>query len=394
MPKGVEPSKGVESPERGEHHPIQIFKAGTHTAMSGVTLAFSEADLTAMVDAYDQSLHEAPIVVGHPKHDAPAYGWVKSLARVGDVLLANPTQVDPAFAEMVGAGRFKKVSASFYAPGAPNNPVPETYYLRHVGFLGARPPAVKGLRDAQFADTEEGVLTLEFGDWADTVNAGMWRRLRDFFIDQFGLEKADVVIPDYSVQTLEAEANKPEPDRAEAAPFPAYSEVEMPGTETHGPTPAELAARESALAAQETALNAREQALKDAETQARRKSISDFAERLEAEGRLLPRHRAGLVEFMAAQTDDAVLEFGEGEAAFKGASLEWLKGFLADLPVQVDYAERARGGATEPPARFAAPEHHQVDQGRMALHTKALAYQEAHPGTSYADAVLTISNGA
>ncbi len=49
-------------------------------------------------------------------------------------LSATPRQVDPAFAEMVEAGRFKKISASFYAPSASGNPVPGTYYLRHVGF--------------------------------------------------------------------------------------------------------------------------------------------------------------------------------------------------------------------------------------------------------------------
>lgn len=76
---------------------------------------------------------------------------MRSLAAGDDGLNAEPHQVDPEFAEMVNAGRFKKISASFYTPDAPNNPVPGVYYLRHVGFLGAQPPAVKGLKQAEFA---------------------------------------------------------------------------------------------------------------------------------------------------------------------------------------------------------------------------------------------------
>ncbi len=148
---------------------LHIFRPGRQTAMNGLTLEFSESDLAASAAAYDPAKHEAPIVIGHPKHDAPAYGWVKSLATAEDGLQAEPHQVDAAFAELVEAGRYKKISASFYLPDAPNNPVPGVYYLRHVGFLGAQPPAVKGLKAAEFADAEDGVV--EFGDWGMESNA-------------------------------------------------------------------------------------------------------------------------------------------------------------------------------------------------------------------------------
>ena len=77
---------------------IEIFKAGTHTDSHGTTLTFSEADLAAMAGAYDPAISEAPIVVGHPSADAPAYGWIKSLSEKGGKLLAQPDQVDPTFA--------------------------------------------------------------------------------------------------------------------------------------------------------------------------------------------------------------------------------------------------------------------------------------------------------
>ena len=103
---------------------FEIFRPGKHTAASGVTLNFSDADLQAAVAAYDPAVHEAPIVVGHPKDNAPAYGWIGSLS-FGDAgaMEAAPIQVDADFAEMVSAGRFKKRSASWYVPGSANHPL-------------------------------------------------------------------------------------------------------------------------------------------------------------------------------------------------------------------------------------------------------------------------------
>ena len=132
--------------------------------MGGQLLDFSEADLQATVAAYTPTKPEAPLVVGHPSHDAPAYGWVAGLQFCDGAIDATPAQVNTDFADMVAAGAYKKISASFYSPTAPQNPVPGVYYLRHVGFLGAQPPAVKGLRTPSFADTEDGVLTFEFSE--------------------------------------------------------------------------------------------------------------------------------------------------------------------------------------------------------------------------------------
>lgn len=95
---------------------IHIFKPGKHTSSQGQALSFTEDLLKASVDAYDTGLHEAPIVIGHPKDNGPAWGWVNALEYSEDGLVANTQQVDPQFEEMVQAGRFKKVSASFYAP--------------------------------------------------------------------------------------------------------------------------------------------------------------------------------------------------------------------------------------------------------------------------------------
>ncbi|MFB9148750.1 hypothetical protein [Roseovarius ramblicola] len=191
--------------------PLHIFRAGRHTAMSGQSFEFSEAEVEAVAAAYDPALHEAPIVVGHPRTDAPAYGWVKSLRAEGAELFAEPDQVEPAFAEMVRAGRFKRISASFYPPKASANPAPGTYYLKHVGFLGAQPPAVKGLKAAEFADDAEAVtLEIDFSEAeiAGVASAGFGglRRvvagLRDWLLSSQGQEVADRIVPSHELEHI------------------------------------------------------------------------------------------------------------------------------------------------------------------------------------------------
>ncbi len=130
---------------------IEIFRAGAHTDSAGVARTFTVHDVMAMAAAYNPAKHEAPLTLGHPEADRPAYGWVKRLvASPSGVLSAYVDRVDPAFAESLKAGRFSKRSASFYPPNAPNNPTPGKWYLRHVGWLGAQPPAVQGLADIRF----------------------------------------------------------------------------------------------------------------------------------------------------------------------------------------------------------------------------------------------------
>ncbi|MBW1666851.1 MAG: hypothetical protein JRJ66_02130 [Deltaproteobacteria bacterium] len=128
---------------------IEIFRGGKQTDSEG-----REHDGDQLIEkavaTFDPRAHEPPLVIGHPRENAPAYGWVEGLATtVRDgvkVLLARFKQVVPEFAQMVEQGLFKKRSASFYPDGR----------LRHVGFLGAAPPAVKGLQDIGFK--EEGIV--------------------------------------------------------------------------------------------------------------------------------------------------------------------------------------------------------------------------------------------
>lgn len=375
---------------------LQIFKPGRHTAMSGQTLAFSEADLAATAAAYDPARHEAPLVVGHPSHDAPAYGWVKSLASTGGAIEATPHQVDASFAEMVGAGRFKKISASFYAPDAPGNPVPGVYYLRHVGFLGAAAPAVKGLRSPSFADGETGVL--EFADgWDDRDNASLWRRMREWLITKFSIEDANNVVPGYLVENLEQSAQREiqESVAATSQPVasPAFSApINPPETAV---TPEQARAIEAENARLKADLEAAQRAQRQARSTAVHTDNVAFAEALVSQGRLAKGHQAAIVATLDHLADqDQPIEFGEGAA--RKPLLTEIKAVLTALPQSVEFGEAATSvrAAAAPGAvlDFAAPDGCEVDSAGMAMHRKVRAYQVRH-SCDYMTALTAVQAG-
>ncbi|MEX0271386.1 hypothetical protein AB3R30_19785 [Leptolyngbyaceae cyanobacterium UHCC 1019] len=305
---------------------LQIFRAGSHIDAHGNALAISPEDLAKSAAAYNPALHEAPIVIGHPSDNAPAYGWIKSLSVSEKNLDADTHQLDPQFTELVEAGRYKKISSSFYTPDSPHNPVPGTYYLRHVGFLGAQPPAIKGLKAVQFAAGDEGVV--EFSDWMDRAQISVFRNLRDFLIDQFGMEAADKVLPSYLVEEMLIEAAMPPPN-AEPVLENSMSDQDKAQTTDFAEREAELSQREQAALAREIALQ--------------RAEYLNFAEGLVKEGKLLPAQKNAAVELLAALSlqEPQTVEFGEGEAAFKGDLKTLFEGFLKNQPKVVEYAEIA-----------------------------------------------------
>lgn len=208
--------------------PIEIFRAGRHTAMSGETLSFTNDDLDQIAASYSAKVHEAPLVVGHPTTNAPAYGWAEKLARIGAKLVAIPRQLDPAFAAAVNDGRWKKVSASFFKPTSPSNPTPGKWYLRHIGFLGGAAPAVTGLEQVQFAGASVECETIEFAssELADGV-LGAATKLRALLDTVGAADNADAQALAAELEQLATLAAEPaiEPEEVEQVAAGAAAEI-------------------------------------------------------------------------------------------------------------------------------------------------------------------------
>ncbi|WP_413851682.1 hypothetical protein [Albidovulum sp.] len=144
----------------GKYGPIDVFRAGQFRDMTGGVQTYSEDGLREIADRYDRAVHPAPIVIGHPEIDAPAYGWVETLFIQDGVMKATLEETTPAFADLVKAGRYKRVSIALFTPKAPNNPKPGGFYLKHVGFLGATAPAVPGLKPVKFTGAPAAALEI------------------------------------------------------------------------------------------------------------------------------------------------------------------------------------------------------------------------------------------
>ena len=361
-------------------NPIEIFRAGTHTDSHGATLSFSESDLAATARAYDPAVSEAPIVVGHPKADAPAYGWIKSLSAEGGRLFATPDQVDPSFAEMVRAGRYKKLSASLYAPDSPANPSPGAWYLRHVGFLGAQPPAIKGLAPVNFAaGDEEGIVTVEFSEEMGFISrlVGLLRGVRDYITERDGADKAEAALPSWTLDNLQegSAVARALPVR-EPEPVTSYSEEEPMDKKELNEREAELARREQELARREAEF---------AESR-RRAEAETFIGTAVTEGRLTPAQSAGLADFMASLPAEGVFEFAEGDGKKRTSPAAFMKEFISRLPKQVDFSEKSAPSDADDPdeldpreaaARAVAFQERRRAAGIVVTTTEAMAAVKA-----------------
>lgn len=361
---------------------IEIFKPGKHRTVRGEEIEFTADQLAATVSAYDPELYQAPLVIGHPKLNAPAYGWVKSL-EFAEKLLADPDQVEPAFAAMVNDGRFKRVSSSFFKPDSPDNPKPGVYYLRHVGFLGAAAPAVQGLKPAEFgAADDEGVV--EFG-WDDRLVARMFRGLKNLLITKFDQTEVETALPEWDLEAVTEEALRPE--EPTATPSPIYAAPEG-GEEIIMPTPEEIAAREADLSQREAAIAAREASGRHTENVA-------FAAALVTAGKLIPAQQdqvVAILDYAGSLDETTVIEFGAGEEKTSAPVAKALRTFLEGQPKIVEFGEAApENDDTDNAVAFAAAPGYTVDQASLETHNKALAYQSKNPGTDYMTAVKAVS---
>lgn len=250
---------------------IEIFRGGPVTDSAGVAHD-GDALIEKALATFNAAEHEPPVVVGHPRDNAPAFGWVEGLKKeIRDgaaVLLAKVKNVVPEFADMVERGLFRKRSAAFYPDGS----------LRHVGFLGAAPPAVKGLEDMKFLEYADKDITLiEFEEAIDMADK-----------DTKTFTEADI-----------------ERARAEAA--------DKTRTEVREQLEREFAERE-ATKAQEAA----------------RQANRSWLEGKVKDGTIPPAvAKLGVVAFMDALAVEGEFQFTEGKG--KQAPAAWFKEFMTEL---------------------------------------------------------------
>ncbi|MCJ8541390.1 hypothetical protein MWG95_11740 [Klebsiella variicola] len=364
---------------------LAVFAPGTHTAMDGRTITFTPENCIDLANSYDPSVSEAPFVIGHPSLTAPAYGWAERLEFRDGIVYAAPRQVNPAFAEAFNAGSYKKRSLSIYQPDSPGNPKPGHYYARHVGFLGAVPPGVKGLPDAQFAEASGDNGPLEFAlPWEADNLASLFQSIRDWVIQEKDIEQADSIIPQWRIQSILDSAT--DDRKSSISPLAYAEENNVDPNQTTTVTAEELAKRQAALDERENKLRVAEEAAIKQKALERRTAIVGFADGLVKAGNVLPRHKCSIVEVLVNLSQEP-LSFSEGDTTVSKTPEELLREILSTKPRAIDFSEKT--GTADDPVDFA---------DASALATAAQNYQaeQAKQGRtiSMTDAVNHVKKGA
>lgn len=383
---------------------VEVFRTGTHTDSKGVTHTFGTEHLDQMV--LNTAPDTAPMVVGHPKMDAPAYGWAQQFKRSGDVLLAKFGQVDADFAQMVADGKFKKrsISAARNSDGQ--------LYVKHIGWLGAAAPAVKGLKDVQFNESDDDVL-MEFGE-AEAINelayliqtvGNLLRGAREKIIADSDIETADRIFPDWQINSLQTAyesvsarlQDKRDGALAYAEPADVLSEyadvvdqvvatvraqIEANATVTEPPV-VEPAAAPAEFSEREQSLQAENQALRQ---QLRQQSIEQQINGWKAVGKVLPADVSGMAEFMGALAEtEASFDFAEGDTQTSITPSQWFANYVerrAGLPLG---QEVAGGDALESAPKSAV-------QIAQAAADYVESQKERNITVSWADAVVHVTS--
>ena len=320
---------------------IPVFRTGKHVDSAGNEKTWTEADLDTIMSKYQPSKHEAPVVIGHPTDNAPAWGWVESLKRQGQMLYAKLKDVAPEFSDMVRKGLFKKRSISLRPDMS----------LRHVGFLGAMPPAVKGLPDVAFRACEVGI-TVEFA--TDCKNCKLC--VKNFGSagvppakkgkEKNGMDWRKWLKSKADVDGVEIDFSEPGKDTATPpAPVDVKALVDAGVAQALKTKDLEFAERQRALEAEKVNVQKREEALRNGEKERLKAEITSFCEGLCKSGKLTPAARKagmGLDTFMEKiSTIQDTVEFSEGDKKVKQTPLEYMKSLLSGAKKRIEFGEVA-----------------------------------------------------
>lgn len=353
---------------------IPSFRAGDY----GEQGRYTEADIQELVDTFAPKAFGVPIVVGHPKVNSPAWGWLDGARRAGDVLELHVSEVDADFAAAVGERKFDRVSVKFR-----RRPSDQKLQLIHLGFLGAWPPGVDTLGRVQFGlgqtQFEEG-FEVAFSDGDDTQGAALGGLTQQF--QQAGAARKGRTMDEEEFKLFKAdtEARFAEEKRAREAAEAKATAAEQ---------------RTQQFAA-ELAQTKSRQALRETES---------YVDGLVAAKKLPPALKPGLATFLFSLSGTTEFEFAaeDGKPA-KATPRQFAEDFLGRVAAlgQFERLFSATAGKDSDPGstgtsaagRHAVPtvKGSEVAEAEFALIAKAEAYAAEHK-CSVEHALYVVSKG-
>lgn len=381
------------------------FRGGEQTDSQGNKKAWTTVELDEIVSTSQERLdkglyNSAPLVVGHPNAAAPSFGWLNGFKRVNNTIEVVADKVHAAFADGVKNGLWPNRSVSI---GKDEN---GKLYLRHLGFLGAAAPAISGM-DAIYNATDNEHFDYSLDSTTPSLMSRLLRNMRDFFIEKYGIEETDKVLPNYEIDRLADHANRLDNDDNDKTTTPLFTKKQALTGDTPMPdfTQADMdaavakAKKEATTAAQADFSQQQQQAADTLKAEKTKRLTAEFNTEITAlidAGTLLPAQVEGMAEFMTelSNDDEASFEFSSGEkdkqSTVKKSAIDWFKDFTLALGKQIDLSESKDTTTDDSDNSDFAMQGATVNADRLALHNKALEYQQKNSGMTYVDAVRAV----
>lgn len=388
---------------------MEIFRAGKQIDSSGNSKEWTEKDLDTIVSKFNETdkdgnrINTVPATLGHPTDDAPAWGWFTKMFREGKSLFAELGEQTDELALMLKKKMFKNRSIALRADLSP----------RHVAFLGAAAPAVKGLEALSFTDPSQfiikGIKYLTFADKSEDLTFGaeieftedsfkfgmigdLFQKMRDLIIADKGLEKADDMIQQWRIDSIKREPSPPIQDFIEhkkPGQKPTKKGVTMPTLEE---TQAELATANETITAFEaekvtfsesdTKKDAEIKGLKDkieaTEKETLENQYSEIVDKAIAGKHILPANRENHINMLRVLHGQEAIDFTEGDKTVKKTPFQAYKESIENSDISGMFNEFATKGAT--------PEAEKQTKLDNAINT----FMEKNEGSTYGDATRSL----
>jgi hypothetical protein len=385
----------------------EAFSAGTHTDSTGDTATWTKDDLQKIATTYNEksAIQPAPVCIGHPLDNSPAFGWIKKAYVEGDKLKLKLHQLNKNFVDCLRNHAYKNRSISMYDDGT----------IRHVAFLGAMQPAVKGLAPLQFNEhgsyktysfSEEKTMA----DVIDKVDVEEIKKENQFFnrlLKKFGFDvaKAKMEFAEFAKPNVEAleggtavkeKESTSESENAEtidtetkdAKVAPASITVDKEAQAKDKEESGKISQENEALKGEVAALKSEVEALRKQVTeQVASKAASDkksFCEGLVRDGKLRPADLEESIKNLEAReyidSLHTTRSFSEGKPS--KSSVETYMDYLAAQPKIIEFGEvpnepRSDAAVAFPSSSFEVENYIAKKVAEAQRLNPAISYEEA-----------------
>ena len=302
---------------------VEIFSTGIWNGDR-----YSEKDLDAMIENFDDVGFEPPVKLGHNEEQSelqdgqPALGYISKIYKVGSKLVADFKELPKKVYDAIKRGNYKRVSSEIYwnykANGSTFNRV-----LKAVALLGADIPAVTNLESIEglYSNMGTGEIKYHYNGKESEIME----------------EKHDTISMDEHKEKL-AELQK-------------EKEEVMKEYQAH----------------------------KD---EIKKSKIASYMEELKAEGKILPVQSKEVEALLTTATDEKVYSYSQDEKEISLSQFELLTKILDANPKLVEFAEVSEEGETVLAENY--------DNAGLEVDRRAKLYLDQKKAENYGEAIKAV----